>query len=165
MQELEYKLVDDGTYCVSGYMGNDAVVEVPAAVDQIPVTVIADGVFKGHPELTELRLPDCITDLGEFVFDGCVNLRRLKLPAGLCRLWGYTFVRSGLEELELPAGVRSIPPFCFKDCKNLRKLVCGAGMKKINAWAFGGCDQLEELVCGPGVELHPQAFMSKELNT
>ena len=165
MQELQYKQVDDGTLCVSAYTGDEARVEVPAAVDGIPVTVIADGVFRGHPELTEIRLPDCVTDLGEFVFDGCEKLRSLKLPAKLERLWGYSFVRSGLEELELPDGVRSIPPFCFKDCKNLRRVVCGAEMRQIHAWAFGGCDQLDQVICGPLVKMHPQAFAYKELNT
>ena len=165
MHEFQFHLIDDGTVCVSSYTGDDPVVEVPAMADGIPVTVIADEVFKGHAELTELHLPDSVTDLGEFILDGCVNLRQLQLPANLCRLWGYTFVRSGLEELTLPDGVRSIPPFCFKDCKALRRLVCGAGMQKIHAWAFGGCDQLSELVCGPRVQLHPQAFLSKELNT
>ena len=165
MLELQYKEVDDGTLCVAAYTGDESVVEIPASVDGIPVTVVADGIFRGHPELTEVRLPDCVTDLGEFVFDGCENLRRLKLPASLERLWGYTFVRSGLEEVVLPDGVRSIPPFCFKDCKDLRRVVCGAGMRTINAWAFGGCDQLSELGCGPQVKVNPLAFERKELNT
>ena len=165
MQELQYKLIDDGTLCVSSYTGDEALVEVPETVDGIPVTVISDAVFQGHPEITEVRLPDTVTDLGEFVFDGCENLRSLKLPARLERLWGYTFVRSGLEELELPDGVRSIPPFCFKDCKNLKRVVCGAGMKTIHAWAFGGCDKLDQVVCGPQVRMNRQAFETKELNT
>ena len=165
MQELQYKLIDDGTLCVSSYTGDEALVEVPETVDGLPVTVISDGVFRGHPEITELRLPQTVTDLGEFVFDGCENLRALKLPAGLERLWGYTFVRSGLEELELPDGVRSIPPFCFKDCKSLKRVVCGAGMKTIHAWAFGGCDKLDQVVCGPQVRMNRQAFETKELNT
>ena len=109
MVEFEYKTVDDGTLCVSGYMGNEAVVEVPAEADGLPVTVIGDGLFSGHAELTELKLPDGITDLGEFILDGCVNLRQLQLPAALERFWGYTFVRCGLEELTIPDGVRSIP--------------------------------------------------------
>lgn len=165
MQEFQYKLIDDGSFCVSSYTGDEALVTVPEQVDGVPVTVIADGVFQGHAELTELRLPDCVTDLGEFVFDGCENLRRLRLPAKLERLWGYTFVRSGLEELELPDGVRSIPPFCFKDCKHLRRIVCGAGMRHIHAWAFGGCELLDQVVCGPQVRMDRQAFESKELNS
>jgi hypothetical protein len=40
-------------------------------------------------------------------------------------------------------------------------------MEKIHAWAFAGCEQLakEELVHGPGVEISPQAFETKILNT
>lgn len=164
MQELQYKLVDDGTFCVSAYTGDESVVEIPASVDGVPVTILADGLFQGHAELTELRLPDGITDFGEFLFDGCVNLRHLKLPARLSRLWGYSFVRCGLEELVLPEGLRSIPPFCFKDCKALKKLVCGAGLQKVHAWAFAGCDQLTEFLHGSQVEVDPQAFSTKELN-
>lgn len=165
MFEFQYKQVDDGTLAVVAYSGDEAVVEIPAEVDGVPVTVVADGVFKGHGEITSLHMPDCVTDLGEFVFDGCENLRQLELPKELSRLWGYSFVRSGLEELVLPDGVRSIPPFCFKDCKALRKLVCGKGLRTIHAWAFDGCDLLSELACGPQVKLHPQAFAHKELNT
>lgn len=165
MVEFDYKTVDDGTLCASAYRGDEAVVEVPAVADGLPVTVIGDGLFSGHPELTEVRLPESITDLGEFVFDGCENLRKLQLPAGLERFWGYTFVRCGLEEITIPDGVRSIPPFCFKDCKNLVRIECGKGMKSIHAWAFAGCDQLSALGIGPTVKVHPQAFESKELNT
>ena len=75
-------------------------------------------------------------------------------------LWGYTFVRCGIEEIVLPDQLRIIPPFAFKDCRNLRKVVCGAGLEKIYAWAFGGCDLLTEdgLIHGPKVEISPQAF-------
>ena len=96
----------------------------------------------------------------KFLFDGCINLRQLKLPEQLKTLWGYTFVRCGIEEIVLPDQLRIIPPFAFKDCRNLRKVVCGAGLEKIYAWAFGGCDLLTEdgLIHGPKVEISPQAF-------
>ena len=124
-----------------------------------------DKLFRGHKEITSVRIPDTVTDMGEFLFDGCENLRHLELPAQLRVLWGYTFARCGIEEAYLPEGLRRLPPFAFKDCKNLRKVVCGAGMEKIHAWAFSGCDQLSEegLICGPGTEVSPQAFDTKEL--
>ena len=100
--------------------------------------------------------------MGEFLFDGCVNLRHLQLPAELRTLWGYTFVRCGIEEIVLPDHLRIIPPFAFKDCKNLRKVVCGAALEKIYAWAFSGCDQLADecLIHRPEADVSPQVFES-----
>ena len=157
MQEFYYRRVEDGTFCLTGYEGDEAEVVIPE--DKI-FTIINDKVFRGHDEITSIRIPDTVTDLGEFVFDGCKNLRQLKLPKDLRVLWGYTFVRCGIEEIILPDQLRIIPPYAFKDCKNLRRVVCGAGLEKIYAWAFGGCDQLarECLIHGPGVEISPEAF-------
>ena len=51
--------------------------------------------------------------------------------------------------------------------RNLQKVVCGKGMEKIHAWAFGGCEKMTEagLICGPDVDVSPQAFEAKVLNT
>ena len=164
MQVFYYKRVEDGTFCVTGYEGDEAEVVIPE--DHI-VTMIYDKVFRGDAEIQSIRMPDTVTDLGEFVFDGCRNLRQLTLPAQLKTLWGYTFTRCGIEEILLPDSLRIIPPFAFKECKNLRRVVCGAGLEKIHAWAFAGCEQLTEagLVHGLGVEISPQAFETKILNT
>ena len=38
-------------------------------------------------------------------------------------------------------------------------------MEKISSWVFEGCDGLTELIHGPNVEISPEAFASKVLNT
>ena len=162
MQDFIFKQIEDSTYCVVKYRGDESEVVIP---DNRNITVLFYKLFSGHKEITCVHIPDTVTDLGEFVFDGCENLRRIKLPSRRTSLWGYTFCRSGFEEIVLPDGLSSLPPFAFKDCKNLRKVVCGAGMRKIHAWAFGGCDRLEEVVCGPDVEISPEAYKTKVLNT
>lgn len=162
MQDFIYSQIEDGTYCVTRYQGDEAAVEIP---NNRNVTVLFDRLFAKHKEITSVLIPDTVTDLGEFLFDGCENLRHIDLPSGLTNLWGYTFCRSGFEEIVLPDKLTCLPPFAFKDCKNLKRVVCGAGMKKIHAWVFGGCDQLEEVVCGPDVEISPEAYQTKVLNT
>lgn len=162
MQEFYYKKIENGTECIMGYQGDEAEVVIP---DNRNVTVLYDRLFSGHREITAVHIPETVTDMGEFMFDGCDNLRHIDLPSSLTTLWGYTFCRSGFEEIVLPDKVKWIPPFAFKDCKNLRRVVCGTGMKEIHAWAFGGCDQLEEVVCGPDVKISPEAYHSKVLNT
>ena len=161
MQEFYYRRVEDGTFCLTGYEGDEAEVVIP---DDKVFTILSDKVFRGHDEITSIKIPDSVTDMGEFLFDGCVNLRHLQLPAELRTLWGYTFVRCGIEEIVLPDHLRIIPPFAFKDCKNLRKVVCGAALEKIYAWAFSGCDRLSEdcLIHRPEAEISPQAFESRD---
>ena len=162
MQDFSYRQIEDYTYCITRYQGNEAEVVIP---DSGNVTVLFDKLFAKHKEITSIHIPDTVTDLGEFLFDGCENLRHIELPSSLTSLWGYTFCRSGFEEIVLPDKLTCLPPFAFKDCKNLKRVVCGAGMRKIHAWAFGGCDQLEEVVCGPNVEISPEAYQTKVLNT
>ena len=164
MQEFFYKLSDDGTGCVIGYEGDEAEVVIPERYGKEPVTILYDGLFAGHPEITSVKIPDTVTDMGEFLFDGCENLKTIKLPSQLKVLWGQTFARSGFEEIYLPGQLESLPPYAFKDSKNLKKVVCGPGMKRIYAWAFAGCDALDELFFGPGVTMSKQAFESKNLN-
>lgn len=162
MQDFIYKQIEDYTFCVMRYQGDEAEVVIPESRN---VTVLFDKLFARHKEITSVYIPDSVTDFGEFLFDGCENLRHIELPSSLTSLWGYTFCRSGFEEVILPDKLACLPPFAFKDCKNLKRVVCGAGMKKIHAWVFGGCDQLEEVVCGPNVEISPEAYKTKVLNT
>ncbi|MED9968946.1 MAG: leucine-rich repeat domain-containing protein [Ruminococcus sp.] len=165
MQDFIFKPAGDGTYCVAGYTGDEAEVVIPESYGSGVITVIGDKLFSGHSEITLVKIPATITNIGEFVFDGCENLRKIDLPPTVECLWGYTFVRCGIEEIKLPDALVTVPPFAFKDCKNLKKVVCNKGLKKIYSWAFGGCDNLKEFVCEPTTQVSRQAFDTKELNT
>ena len=127
MQEFIYRPNDNGTYAVVGYQGDEANVRIPDTYGGGIITIVGDKLFSGHAEIESVSIPDTVTDMGEFVFDGCVNLRCIDLPADLECLWGYTFVRCGIEEITLPDKLVTLPPFAFKDCKNLRKITCGQG--------------------------------------
>ncbi|MDE6411025.1 MAG: leucine-rich repeat domain-containing protein [Clostridia bacterium] len=162
MQEFIYQLIENNTFCVAGYKGDEENVVIPERVNGAPVTVLFDKLFRGHPEIKSVKIPDTVTDIGEFVFDGCVNLRHIELPSQLFCLWGNSFARCGIEEITLPDKLAALPPFAFKECKNLKKVVCGAGLKKIYAWAFSGCEQLTEVVHGPNVDVSSEAFQTKK---
>ena len=159
MQNFSFQINYDEESCtIMGYSGDEADVVIPGCFLGRPVTILFDKLFAGHGEIRSICFPDTVTDFGEFLFDGCDQLRHMTLPSQLRNLWGYTFVRCGIEELVLPDGVIAIPPYAFKDCKNLKSVRCGSGLRRIHAWAFGGCDKLTDLSCGPGVEVSPDAF-------
>ena len=162
MAEFVFQInYDEQSYTVMGYKGTEQTVVIPDKYAGKPVTILFDKLFVGHEEITSVIIPDSVTDLGEFLFDGCKNLRHIQLPSNLQYLWGYTFARCGLEEIVLPDSLKRIPPYCFKECIHLKKVTCGSGMKQIDSWAFGGCSQLTELIHGPDVKISLEAF---ELN-
>lgn len=164
MQKILFNPIEDHTYSVVGYEGDEQHIVIPDNYGGTKVTVICDKVFAGHDEIRSVIIPDTVTDMGEFIFEGCFGLKQIKLPSELQYLWGYTFCRCGIEEIVLPDKLRSVPPFAFKECRELKRVVCGKGMKKIYSWAFAGCEKLEEVVHGDDVDISPDAFRGKELN-
>ena len=158
MQEFTYQWLDDDTYAIMSYVGDETEVTIPSTYCGKPVTVIYDDMFKGHKELTEVHIPDTVTNIGGFVFDGCENLKAVVLPKNLKEMWQYAFVRSGIEVVEIPGSVETIVPFTFQDCKNLRLVVCHEGTKKIHAWAFQNCSNLEMVAVHSATEISHNAF-------
>ena len=162
MQEFRFKMLEDETFAIVGYSGDGKDVVIPDTHWGKPVTVLFDSLFSGHPEIESVRIPDTVTDIGEFVFDGCGSLRRIRLPGSLEHIWPYAFARCGIEEIMIPEKIRTIAPFTFKDCKNLKKITAEPGLKNCCGYAFSGCDSLAELCFSPGTKLSPLAFESKE---
>lgn len=158
MQSYYYKRVDDGSFSVVEYDGNDIDVIIPEMHAGQPVTVLYDRLFRGHAEIRSLAIPDTVTDIGAFVFDGCRELTKLRLPAGLKYMWPYAFCRSSLEEIILPKGIRTIAPHTFQECKKLKRIVCNSGLKEIKALAFEGCSKDLEIIHDGHVKINPRAL-------
>ena len=163
MQEFFYKIVEDGSYCVTEYQGDETNVIIPDTYCGKPVTVLFDRLFRGHTEITSVKIPDTVTDIGSFVFDGCTSLKQIELPPALINMWDSAFARSSFEEIVLPDGVTSIVPYTFKDCKELKKFICNPGLKKIHAWAFHGCSNLKDFHCSANTEISEDAFKEGRL--
>ena len=61
MQKFYYRRVEDGTYCVTGYEGDEQDVVIP---EDLVITMVYDKVFRGHSEIRSIHIPDTVTDLG-----------------------------------------------------------------------------------------------------
>jgi hypothetical protein len=151
-----YTMVADGTYCLTHYEGSDPEVKFP---NHIKVTILGDKLFKNHQEIESIEIPDTVTEIGGWVFDGCVNLKSLTLPPNLKDLWQYALTRLSVESLEIPGTVHQIIPFTFNECKNLKKVVIHEGTKSIGGWAFKDCESLEDIYLPKSIEtIHEKAF-------
>lgn len=158
MQTFSYKQLDDFNYMITGYAGDETEVTIPSSYMGRAVTILFDDIFKNHTEIIRVIIPDTITDIGGFVFDGCVNLKTIDLPDSISEMWQYAFVRSGITEIRLPASLGRISPYVFQDCKNLKKVICNPGLKIIRGRAFKNCPALTEVYMSKETELAELAF-------
>ena len=83
---------------------------------------VGEFCFKGTA-LGEVSLPRSVTRIECFAFQGCVNLRRLRLESdgGLREIWACAFEGSGIEEFVAPASLRELGNFAFSGCRSLRR--------------------------------------------
>ena len=140
--DFSYKIIDDGTFCITSYRGSVEHVVIP---HNINATVLFDDLFKGHTEISSVKIPETITDIGGFVFDGCTNIKEIILPPNLINMWQYAMTRCGIESISIPGSVSSIIPFTFNQCKDLKTVTFSEGTTRICAWAFKDCTSLRDV--------------------
>ena len=79
--------------------------------------------------ITELIIPDSITVINDYAFEGCASI----------------------TSVVIPDHVTSIGREAFYDCNNLTSVTIGNGVVSIGREAFDSCDNLSTVIIGNGV--------------
>ena len=127
---------------------------------------IADEAFYnivGHnyKNLTSIKLPTSLVNIGEKAFFECVGLTSIIIPQGVNNIGDYAF--SGCTALEgdliIPEGVTKIGTCVFSSCSNLHSVTIPNTVRSIGVAAFGGCSTLANIKIGDNVEyIYNSAF-------
>ncbi len=113
---------DKSEYTVTGIGGFDEeVLEIPASIDSIPVTGIADGAFARANMIKSVVLPSSVTSIGATAFLQC----------------------KGLEKLEIKGGQTVIGERAFMGCSNLKTVLLPNSIKEVRGNAFVDCPSIE----------------------
>lgn len=158
MQEFDFRYAVNDTYMAVRYYGDEEHVTVPSSWYGKPVSILYDNLFQNHCEITSITLPETLTDIGGFVFDGCTGLKEIVLPGGISVLWQYAFVRSSFTQIRLPDSLKSLYPYTFHDCRDLEELHCNASLKEISSTALSGCTSLKRVYLPHTVRFEPELF-------
>lgn len=96
--------------------------------------------------VTQLNIPECITEIHEACFYGLVDATSIKLPNSLEKIDAVAF-RScrNIKEIQIPDNVSFIGQGAFDDCSNLEKVYFGNGIKLIEYGAFYHCSGINQV--------------------
>lgn len=159
---IDWKYKVDGGYIYFEYnIGNTVAVTgadetvtnvtIPSAYKGMTVSIIRPSAFNGCQNLTDIRLPNTIEDIGYYAFDGCSSLKSIELPDSLGYLGDYTFYGcKSLTEIKLPNTITDLGVSVFEGCSSLKSIEIPDGVEYLSPSAFNGCSSLTEIIAKKG---------------
>lgn len=125
------------------------------------VTNIGDDTFNGCLRLSRITIPATVTSVGAAVFSGCTNLASISIPDSVKGVLGNGFFMdcSSLTNATLGNGITSIGDSVFISCVKLSRVSLPTSVANIGQNAFSQCYMLRDLLIPNGVtNIGSQAF-------
>jgi hypothetical protein len=136
-EELEFHLLDDGTYGVSAGNAKDfEKIVIPASV-----TYIDRFAFYGCTSLKSVEFKGQeLLSIGDFAFLECTSLETITLPEGLEEIGNQTFGNcKSIKSIKAPSTLKTIGTLTFYGCEGLNApgaLTLSASIEEIGEFAF-----------------------------
>lgn len=139
---------------------------------QVPVKIpygtktIKDAAFAGLEYVSDISIPETVTQIGYNAFEGCTSLKNIWIPGSVESISNHAFYNccsltdviisygvksignnafcrcSSLASMEIPGSVKSIGDFAYQECTSMKDLTLGYGLENIGMGAFANCRAL-----------------------
>ena len=107
--------------------------------------------FIDGKELIDLVIPEGITEVKNYAFNGYTGLKSVTFPTTLTKIGFSAFSNcTGLTAVNLPDNITELGQFCFDYCENVTTLKLSKGLTSISTAAFNGLS-ITELTIPDGV--------------
>ena len=118
---------------------------LPAYFNNKPITKIMPCAFKNAVNVTAVKLPYTIAEIGNSAFYNCTGLQRIELPDGLKEIPLESFYNcAALTEINLPR-VTKISTSAFYKCSSLTSLHIPQSVREIGNCITAYCKNLTSL--------------------
>ena len=112
----------------------------------------AHHLYINGSEISDLVIPDCVTNIGNYAFYGCSGLTSITIPNGVTKIGDYAFYDcSGLTSVTIPESVTNIGDDAFYGCSGLTSVTIPNSVTSIGGSAFNGCTGLTSIIIPNGV--------------
>lgn len=96
----------------------------------------------------EFIVPDSVTEIGDWAFCECLNLKKIEIPDSVYEIGeGAFYSCSSLEEIVLPDSVTKIDDTAFRGCTALKRVVIPDSVQEFGWGIFSGCEEVV-IICG-----------------
>ena len=87
-------------------------------------------------------IPEGVTSIGAYAFEGCLNLATITIPESVTSIGVFAFRGCKFSSITIPEGVTSIGDWAFAFCSSLTAITLPEGVTSIGEDAFDGCSSL-----------------------
>lgn len=108
--------------------------------------------FRGCTLLSNLKLKYGTSEVCNYSFFGCNNLKTLNLPNSLKIIGSSSFSQCGFDEIIIPSSIERIESSAFSNCKQLKKFAMISTDVYIGSSLLSGCSNLKEAVFANGIK-------------
>ncbi|MBQ9116410.1 MAG: leucine-rich repeat domain-containing protein [Clostridia bacterium] len=102
---LEYRLSEDGSYYTVIGRGSckETEIVIPGVYNELPVACVGGEAFKDASNITDVKIPDSVTEIAGGAFSGCSSLTEITVPNSVIRIGEGAFSGcSALKKITLP---------------------------------------------------------------
>ena len=109
---------------------------------------IPNYAFKDCTNLSIVSLPNTITTIGQYAFDGCTSVA-VNIASSVTSIGDYAFNGTSIRNVDL-SNISSLGSNAFKDCTNLKSLTVHASRNLVTNTPFIGCTGIQSVTLLPG---------------
>ena len=143
----DFLFYNDGTVCyLLGYFGQSNEIVLPEFADGTEYAIYKYAFAESS--IIKVTIPLCVTNIGDYAFNNCVNLRVVTINEGsnLKTIGDYSFNNcSALTSIALPKQVTHIGKYAFYNCQNISNITLPQTLVAIGDYAFNHCSAIQSI--------------------
>ena len=110
-------------------------------------------------KLDSVTLPEKLTTIGQYAFNGCSLFKNVTIPASVTSIGTYAFAFcTSLKNFEFPKGIKTVATSVLEGCTALEDVIIPASVTTISQDAFYNCSKLVSI---HNYAITPQSLQSR----